>query len=70
MAPVSSRVPYLLSLIVALNPHATEIVVLYHGKVAERGTYDQLTGSDGAFARLGHPQARLAARPDRERIPA
>ena len=51
-----------------------EIVVLDHGKVTERGTYDQLTGSEGAFTRLwwqGHPASRPDPdRPDRERIPA
>ena len=51
-----------------------EIVVLDHGKVAERGTYDQLIGSGGAFTRLwrqAHPAALPDGdRPDRERIPA
>jgi len=50
-----------------------EIVVLDRGKVAERGPFNQLIGSGGAFTRLwrqGHPAGGRAGRPDRERTPA
>jgi ABC-type multidrug transport system fused ATPase/permease subunit len=29
-----------------------EIILLHHGKVAERGTHDELLGQGGAYARL------------------
>jgi ABC-type multidrug transport system fused ATPase/permease subunit len=48
--------------------HATEIVVLDHGRVAERGSHDELVALDGVYAAL----LRLQGRDHRvrERVPA
>jgi ATP-binding cassette, subfamily B, multidrug efflux pump len=40
--------------------HADEVVVLDHGRVAERGTHAALLASDGLYARIYRAQARLS----------
>jgi len=37
---------------IATVRRADEIVVLEHGRIVQRGSYDELIGIDGAFRRL------------------
>jgi subfamily B ATP-binding cassette protein MsbA len=36
--------------------HADEIIVLYEGKIAERGKHDELLKQNGIYSRLVHLQ--------------
>ncbi|HJC70465.1 MAG TPA: ABC transporter ATP-binding protein, partial [Candidatus Brachybacterium intestinipullorum] len=38
--------------------HADQILVLQHGRILERGTYDELVGRGGLFAQLALADAR------------
>jgi len=50
--------------------HATQIIVLANGEVAERGTYDELLAKQGIFAELWNMQNRRQQTPAIEQPPA
>lgn len=50
--------------------HVDEIVVLQDGRIAERGTYAQLTSRNGVFARLLAEQHWYTSQPAESAPPA
>jgi ABC-type multidrug transport system fused ATPase/permease subunit len=55
---MAGRITFIIAHRLSTTRHASQILVLHHGKVIERGTHEDLLARDGAYADLYWTQAR------------
>jgi ATP-binding cassette subfamily B protein/subfamily B ATP-binding cassette protein MsbA len=59
---MEGRITFIIAHRLSTTRRATQIIVLHHGRVIERGTHEQLLDRDGAYANLYRTQTQ--SRPD------
>ncbi len=57
---MEGRITFIIAHRLSTTRRASQIIVLHHGRLIERGTHDELIAADGAYADLYRHQARPA----------